>query len=267
MSMRMMSIASGSSGNCIYVGSENTHLLIDAGISCKRVNEGLKELGLTGADITGVLVTHEHADHIGGLGVFLRKYKTPVYSAEETIQQICGCKNMGKLPEGCFHAIEPGEKFAIGDIDVESLPVSHDAARPLAYRMGSGGSSAAVVTDLGYYDHQLVDHLQGLDAILLEANHDLRMLEVGPYPYYLKRRIAGSHGHLSNEASGQFLNELLHDQLKKVLLGHISKENNMAALALETVKTEIEMSVSPWHADDFSIEPAGRNQASEIIYI
>lgn len=267
MSMRVMSIASGSSGNCIYVGSEQTHLLIDAGISCKKVNEGLKELGLTGEDITGVLVTHEHADHIGGLGVFLRKYKTPVYSAKETIQQICSYKNIGKLPEGCFHCIEAGERFAVGDIEVEPLPVSHDAARPLAYRMDCGESSAAVVTDLGYYDNHLVERLQGLDAILLEANHDLRMLEVGPYPYYLKRRIAGNHGHLSNEASGQFLNELLHDKLKKVLLGHISKENNMAALALETVRSEIEMSSSCWHADDFSIEPAGRNCASEIIYI
>ena len=267
MSMRVMSIASGSSGNCIYVGTDHTHLLIDAGISCKKVNEGLKELGLTGEDITGVLVTHEHADHIGGLGVFLRKYKTPVYTAEETIRQIYGYKNIGKLPEGCFHPIEAGGKFSVGDIDVESLPISHDAARPLAYRMDCGSSSAAVVTDLGYYDQTLVEHPQGLDAILLEANHDLRMLEVGPYPYYLKRRIAGSHGHLSNEASGQFLNELLHDRMKKVLLGHISKENNMAALALETVRTEIEMSSSSWHADDFSIEPAGRDRASEIIYI
>lgn len=267
MSMRVMSIASGSSGNCIYVGSENTHLLIDAGISCKKVNEGLSELGLTGADITAVLVTHEHADHIGGLGVFLRKYKTPVYSAEGTIRQICSCKNIGKLPEGCFHAIEAGEKFDIGDIEVESLPISHDAARPLAYRVDCQQSSAAVVTDLGYYDNNLIERLQGLDALLLEANHDLRMLEVGSYPYYLKRRIAGNHGHLSNESSGQFLNELLHENLKKVLLGHISKENNMAALALETVRTEIELSQSPWHAGDFSIEAAGRDRASEIIYI
>ncbi len=267
MSMKMMSIASGSSGNCIYVGSENTHLLIDTGISCKKVNEGLSELGLTGADITAVLVTHEHADHIGGLGVFLRKYKTPVYTAEETIQQIYRYKNIGKLPEGCFHSVEAGETFEIGDIQVESLPISHDAARPLAYRMDCEKSSAAVVTDLGYYDYQLVEHLQGLDALLLEANHDLRMLEVGPYPYYLKRRIAGNHGHLSNEASGQFLNELLHEKMKKVLLGHISKENNMAALALETVRSEIELSSSPWHADDFSIEPAGRDRVSDIIYI
>lgn len=267
MSMRVMSIASGSSGNCIYVGSENTHLLIDAGISCKKVNEGLGELGLTGADITAIMVTHEHADHIGGLGVFLRKYKTPVYSAEETIHRICSCKNMGKLPEGCFHSIEAGEKFDIGDMEIESLPISHDAARPLAYRVDCEQASAAVVTDLGYYDYNLVERLQGLDALLLEANHDLRMLEVGPYPYYLKRRIAGNHGHLSNEASGQFLNELLHDKMKKVLLGHISKENNMAALALETVRTEIELSQSPWNAEDFSIEAAGRDQASEIIYI
>ena len=221
--MDFCSIASGSSGNCIYVGTDHTHLLIDAGISCKKVNEGLKELGLTGEDITGVLVTHEHADHIGGLGVFLRKYKTPVYTAEETIRQIYGYNNIGKLPEGCFHPIEAGGKFSVGDIDVESLPISHDAARPLAYRMDCGSSSAAVVTDLGYYDQTLVEHLQGLDALLLEANHDIRMLQVGKYPYYLKQRILGDRGHLSNENAGRLLCRLLHDNLKAVFLGHLSK--------------------------------------------
>ena len=265
--MRMMSIASGSSGNCIYVGTEETHLLIDTGVSCKKVNEGLKELGLTGADISAVLVTHEHADHIGGLGVFLRKYKTPVYSAAETIDQIYRAKNIGKLPEGCFHAICPEEHFAIGDIEVDSLSISHDAANPMAFRMTSGDSSAAVITDLGFYNNHLIEKLQGLNAILLEANHDLRMLEVGPYPYYLKRRIAGNHGHLSNEASGQFLDELLHKDMKKILLGHISMENNMPPLALETVRSEIEMSASCWSADSFSIDAAGRSQASEIVYI
>lgn len=267
MSMRMMSIASGSSGNCIYVGSEHTHLLIDAGISRKRVQEGLAQIGLTGDDITAVLVTHEHVDHIGGLGVFLRKYPVPVYTAEETIRQICAYKKIGKLPENCFHSIKAGECFEIGDIRIESLPISHDAANPLAYRMDCEVSSAAVVTDLGYYDDYLIDHLQGVNALLLEANHDLRMLEAGPYPYYLKRRIAGDYGHLSNEASGQFLDELLHEKLKKVLLGHISMENNLAALALETVRSEITCSSSSWCADEFSIEPAKRDQVSEIIYI
>lgn len=267
MSMRFMSIASGSSGNCIYVGTENTHLLIDTGISCKKVNEGLKELGLTGADITAVLVTHEHADHIGGLGVFLRKYKTPVYSAEGTIRETMKYKNLGKVPEGCFHTIQADEPFAIGDVEISPMAISHDAAEPLAYRLDSGKASAAVITDLGYYDARLVNRLQGLDAILMEANHDIRMLEVGPYPYYLKRRIAGDRGHLSNEASGQFLNEILHENMKKVLLGHISKENNMAPLALQTVRTEIDLSTSCWSADSFSIEAAGRSENSEIVYI
>lgn len=265
--MRMMSIASGSSGNCIYVGTEDTHLLIDTGVSCKKINEGLKELGLTGEDITAVLVTHEHSDHIGGLGVFLRKYKTPVYSAEETIDQIYQAKNIGKLPEGCFHPVKAEEPFEIGDVRIKPLAISHDAARPLAYRMDSGSASAAVVTDLGYYDNHLIDCLQGLNALLLEANHDLRMLEAGPYPYYLKKRIAGEYGHLSNEASGRFLDELIHDQMKKVLLGHISKENNMAPLALEAVRAEIEMSPSSWSAADVSMDSANRSQPSEIIYI
>lgn len=269
MSLRMMSIASGSSGNCIYIGSDESNILIDTGISMKKINEGLKEIGLTGADIDAIFVTHEHSDHIGGLGVFMRKYKTPVYSAGGTIQEIKNYKNIGKIPpEVVFHTVEPDLPFQFRDLTVDPMSVSHDAASPLAYRMNAHkGGSAAVVTDLGYYHNGLVDRLQGLDAMLLESNHDLRMLEVGPYPYYLKRRIAGDHGHLSNEACGRLLDEILHQNVKQVLLGHLSKENNMPPLALETVKTELEMSNSCWRGDQFSILPAPRDQASDVIYV
>jgi len=265
MSLQIMSIASGSSGNCIYVGTDQTHLLIDDGISCRRVCDGLAEAGLTGHDIDAVLVTHEHADHIGGLGVFLRKFRTPVYTAEATAAEIPKAKGIGKLPDDPFHIIKAGERFEIGDISIDPISISHDAADPLAFRFSGGGRSAAVVTDLGYYDYHLVDKLQGLDGILLEANHDLRMLEVGPYPYYLKKRIAGNRGHLSNEASGRMLDEILHEGMKKVLLGHISHHNNYAELARETVRMEVDLSTSGWSADDFSIEPASRDHPSELI--
>lgn len=269
MSLRMMTIASGSSGNCIYIGSDETNILIDAGISMKRINEGLKEIGLTGADINAILVTHEHADHIGGLGVFMRKYKTPVYSAGATIEEIKAYKNIGKIPgEVDFHSVAPDISFHFRDLRIDPMSVSHDAACPLAYRVNADrGGSAAVVTDLGYYHTGLVDRLQGLDAMVIESNHDLRMLEVGPYPYYLKRRIAGNYGHLSNETCGRLLDEILHKDVKQILLGHLSKENNMPPLALETVKTELEMSSSCWSGDQFSIMPAPRDQASDVIYV
>lgn len=269
MSLRMMTIASGSSGNCIYIGSDETNILIDTGISMKRINEGLKGIGLTGADIDAVFVTHEHSDHIGGLGVFMRKYKMPVFSAAGTIEEIKTYKNIGKIPsEVAFCPITPDVSFDFRDLTIDPMSVSHDAACPLAYRVNAHkGGSAAVVTDLGFYHTGLVDRLQGLDAMVLESNHDLRMLEVGPYPYYLKRRIAGDYGHLSNETCGRLLDEILHKDVKKVLLGHLSKENNMPPLALETVKTELEMSASCWSGDQFSILAAPRDKASEVIYI
>ena len=199
--MRMCSIASGSSGNCIYVGSDNTHLLVDTGISKKRIEEGLKELDVKGEELDGILVTHEHSDHIQGLGVFSRKYGVPIYATKGTLEGIQASASLGKMPEGLYHPIVIDEKFNIGDITVDPFQISHDARQPSGYRMECGGKAAAVATDLGMYDDYIVKKLTGLDAILLEANHDVHMLEVGGYPYPLKRRILGEKGHLSNELS------------------------------------------------------------------
>ena len=157
--------------------------------------------------------------------------------------------------------------FIVGDLRVQPFRIDHDAANPVAYRVANGKSCVAVATDLGHYDQYIVDHLQGLDAVLLESNHDVRMLETGPYPYYLKRRILGDHGHLSNENAGRLLSRILHDRLKKILLGHLSKENNYEELAYETVRLEIDQGETPYGASDFSISVASRDQMSEIIYV
>ena len=145
--------------------------------------------------------------------------------------------------------------------------IDHDAANPVAYRIQCERKSVAVATDMGHFDQYIIDHLQGLDAILLESNHDVNMLETGPYPYYLKRRILGDHGHLSNENAGRLLNYILHDNLKNILLGHLSKENNYEELAYETVKLEIEQGDHGYHSADFSIAVAKRDFMSEIITI
>ena len=133
--------------------------------------------------------------------------------------------------------------------------------------MENGSKAVAVATDMGHFDQYVIDHLQKLDAILLESNHDVRMLETGPYPYYLKRRILGDHGHLSNENAGRLLNNILHDNLKKIFLGHLSKENNYAELAYETVRLEIDEGDCPYGASDFSISVASRDKMSEVIYL
>lgn len=265
--MRMVSIASGSSGNCIYIGSDNTHILIDAGISNKRIQQGLNEIGLKGEEVDGIFITHEHSDHIRGLGVLSRKYHVPVYGTRDTLEAIGASSSLGAFDRELLKPIQPDADFEIGDLTVRPFRIDHDAADPVAYRVGNGSKSVAVATDMGHFDQYIIDNLQGLDGLLLESNHDVRMLETGPYPYYLKRRILGDHGHLSNENAGRLLNHILHDHLKKIFLGHLSKENNYEELAYETVRLEIDEGDCPYGASDFSISVAGRDRMSEIVYL
>ena len=265
--MRMCSIASGSSGNCIYVGSDDTHLLVDTGISKKRIEEGLKKLEIKGEELDGILITHEHSDHIQGLGVFSRKYGIPIYATPGTIEGILSYSGLGRMPEGLLHPIHTDEPFALGDVEVHPFAISHDANEPSGYRFENDGRSVAVATDLGKYDEYTVENLKNLDAVLLEANHDIHMLEVGGYPYYLKQRILGDKGHLSNELSGQLLCDILHDNLKHIVLGHLSKENNYARLAYETVKLEVTLADNDYKGEDLDMFVAKRDTVSQIVTV
>lgn len=264
--MRLCSIASGSSGNCIYVGSDKTHVLVDAGISCKRIEEGLRKATLTGRDLSAIFITHEHSDHIQGIGVLARKYGIPMYATKGTIDGIVnGAKNLGEYDKELFHAIHVDEDVQVGDLTVHPFRISHDAKEPCAYRFEHEGSKAAVATDMGTFTPYIVENLQGLHAVLLEANHDIRMLQAGPYTYALKQRILSDRGHLSNDNSGLLLNKILHDDLKYILLGHLSKENNMPELAYETVKLEINAADSPYKAEMFHLCVASRSEAGELL--
>ncbi|MDO4345534.1 MAG: MBL fold metallo-hydrolase [Eubacteriales bacterium] len=265
--MNLCSIASGSSGNCVYVGTERTGLLVDVGISAKQAEAGLHTIDRSAAEMDGILITHEHSDHIRGIGVMARRFGLPIYGTLGTLDAIRGCAGLGKIDEGLLREIRADEKFTIGDIEVTPFEISHDAAEPVAYRMDSGEKSVAVVTDLGVYTDYTVEHLQGLDAVLLEANHDVRMLQAGSYPYYLKQRILGNRGHLSNENSGRLLCRILHDNLKSIYLGHLSKENNYDALAYETVCSEVTLGDNPYRAKDFRICVARRDMASEPVLV
>ena len=265
--MRLCSIASGSSGNCICVGSDTSTVLIDTGISGKRIEAGLNEIDLTTKDVAGIFITHEHSDHIAGLGVLARRYGIPIYTTEGTRQAILKSTSVGKISEDLFHTICPDQTLNIGDLEISPFSIYHDAAEPVGYRIGCEGKSVAIATDMGHYDDYIVSHLQGLDALLLESNHDVNMLQVGSYPYYLKRRILGEWGHLSNESAGQLLCQVLHDKIKTILLGHLSLENNYAALAYETVCAEITMGDNPYKASDFNIRVANREKPSETILL
>lgn len=265
--MRMCSIASGSSGNCIYVGSDNSHLLIDTGISKKRIEEGLNKLEIKGDELDGILITHEHSDHIKGLGVFSRKYEIPIYATPGTIAGIKESSSLGKMPEGLLHPIKTDHPFRLGELDVHPFAISHDANEPSGYRFEQDGKKIAVATDLGKYDEYTVENLKDLNAVLLESNHDIHMLEVGPYPYYLKQRVLGDRGHLSNELSGRLLCDILHNNLRSVLLGHLSKENNYEELAYETVKLEVTLGQNPYKGDEIPIAVAKRDQVSAVIEV
>lgn len=265
--MELCSIASGSSGNCICVGSDTCHVLVDAGISGKRIEAGLNSIDLKTAEMQGILVTHEHIDHIAGLGVVARKYGIPMYATAGTIEAILHTKSVGKIDETLFHEVQPEVDFMIGDLTIEPIAISHDAADPVAYKFKQQGKSMAVMTDLGKYDERIIAKLKDLDAILLEANHDVHMLQVGCYPYPLKQRILGDRGHLSNELSGRLLGEILHDEFKTVILGHLSKENNYEALAYETVRQEVTMGENPYRGDDFPMFVAKRDEPSQVIRV
>ena len=241
--MRFCSIASGSSGNCIYVGSDNTHVLVDIGISGKKMETGLNSLELTGRDLDGILITHEHSDHIKGLGVISRKYGIPIYATAGTVDAM------------------------INDLKVNPFTIPHDAAQPVGYRLEHEGHSVGIATDLGKYNDYIIENLQGLDALLLEANHDIRMLQVGKYPYYLKQRILGDRGHLSNENAGRLLCRLLHDNLKAIFLGHLSRENNYEELAYETVCSEVTLGDNPYKSKDFRIQVAKRDFVSDVVTV
>ena len=263
--MRLCSISSGSSGNCIYAGTDNSHILIDAGISGKKIEEGLNTFDLKPEEVQGILITHEHSDHIKGLGVLARRYGIPIYGTAGTLDYMKDHDCIGKVDDSLFHVIRPEEDFVIGDMTISALSTSHDAADPVAYRMKHGQKSMAVLTDLGTFDDFLVDKLMGLDVLLLEANHDVHMLQAGGYPYYLKRRILGNKGHLSNELSGQLLGRLLHDNFKHIFLGHLSQENNFPELAYETVKLEVTLGDNPYKGTDFPMEVANRGEVTPLI--
>ncbi|MCR4743669.1 MAG: MBL fold metallo-hydrolase [Lachnospiraceae bacterium] len=267
--MRFCSIASGSSGNCTYIGSGDTNLIVDAGISGKRIELGLSGLSVEASGLDGILITHEHLDHIKGLGVMTRRYGLPIYASRGTIEALLTKKDMANTPQELFHEVRADESFKIKDMVIDPIRISHDAAEPVAYRFNSGKSAAAVVTDLGTYDNYILDRLNGVSALLLEANHDVRMVEAGNYPYYLKQRILSGKGHLSNDTAATLTLDLIDrgEFLRYLLLGHLSKENNLEELAYETVRMELKMIGGGSIPKDFRLSVAKRNECSECVEV
>lgn len=263
--MKLCSIASGSSGNCVYVGEDNTHILIDAGISGKRIEEGLARMGLSGSNLDAVFVTHEHSDHIQGLGILARKYQVPIFATKETLEAVIKSKNIGRIDESLLNFIKPDKSVKIGNIKMNPFSISHDASNPVCYTIECGEHKVGIATDLGMYDTYILNKLAGSEVLYIEANHDVNMLMVGKYPYSLKQRILGNRGHLSNDSTAKLICELQHEGLKQILLAHLSKENNYAELAYETVRVEVEQN---WRSKIFPrIMVANRDIPSELVVL
>ncbi len=263
--MRFTSLFSGSSGNCTYVGSDNTHILVDAGCSRKKIEEGLGSLDLGLGDIDAIFVTHEHTDHISAIKMILKKYDIPVYGTAGTIEGIRKTGTIADFSESRFITVMADHPVVVGDMTIDPMTISHDALEPCGYRVYHDGKKVGIATDMGCYTDYTVECLRDCDALLLEANHDVRMLQTGPYPYILKRRILGDKGHLSNEKSGELICKLLNDKIQGVFLGHLSKENNLPELAYETVRVEVDMDSCPFTSGDFPIMVANRSEISPIL--
>lgn len=238
MSIRMCSLSSGSSGNCIYVGSESSGILIDCGVSGKEILEGLKNLGVCTTAIKGILVTHEHSDHTKGLGVISRKLNIPIYANAKTWEGFEG--SIGTIKSENIKLFDTGKEFDINEINIKSFSIPHDASDPVGFSFRAGSRKVSIATDMGHFSEEVKSNIKESDMILLESNHDIEMVKVSQYPYFLKRRILSDVGHLSNEAAGHAIMELLETGVRQVLLGHLSKENNFPELAYETVKSILE---------------------------
>lgn len=224
----IQTLASGSSGNAALISENGVRVLLDAGISCRRITCALQELNLTPADLAAVLITHTHADHICGLATIVKRWDLPIYASESA------ARGLAYRIAGIEPRLRPfawGETLHLDGLEAVPFPTSHDAPGSAGYRFGTAG----VLTDTGFVTEAAADALRGVALLMLEANHDVDRLRAGPYPYYLKARILGTEGHLSNDAAAAFAVAEARLGAREIVLAHLSAENNTPALALDTV--------------------------------
>lgn len=238
MSIEIAPIASGSKGNSIYIGTKDTKILIDAGLSGAKIESALKDINLSLEDIDAIFVTHEHSDHIDGVGVISRRYNLPVYATEGTWDNMPD--KIGKIPKNNKKFVYKDEGILLNDIFIRAFEVPHDAKQPVCYSVLYNGIKVCVATDMGHITRDVIENIRHCSALVLESNHDVNMLKLGNYPYALKERILGKYGHISNETCGKLLSCVMNNKLKNVFLGHLSQDNNTPDLAYLTVANTLE---------------------------
>ncbi len=227
--MRAAALSSGSSGNCFYVEKDNSAILVDIGLSAKQVLERMQLLNLNVEKIKGIFITHEHSDHILGVDVFARRFNIPIYATKGTIAHGHLCSNKSMI-----HRITNNERVKIGSLEIEAFTKSHKAADPVSYAIFDRKKVVSVITDAGYACENINEKISQSDFLFLESNHDIEMLDSGPYPYFLKKWVKSDSGHLSNMQASLAVLENGHRRLKHVVLSHLSKTNNSPEMALKT---------------------------------
>jgi phosphoribosyl 1,2-cyclic phosphodiesterase len=257
--LELCMLASGSSGNAVYVATENTQILLDAGLSGKRIAAALNIINADPCSLDGLLLSHDHADHTCGAGVMARRYKLPLYATAPT-WQAAACK-LGPLPQPMCRLLPDHGTLAFKDLTVETFPVPHDAAGPVGFIFRQGSLSFAVVTDLGMVTPYIQERLRGVNCLVLEANHDETMLQNGTYPWSLKKRILSEHGHLSNKMAAKSLGAIMTQATTHVVLAHLSADNNLPQLAYDTVCEEMEAAGYP-PGRKYSLQVAKRYEPS-----
>ena len=250
-------------GNCLYVESENTKLLIDAGVSLKKIEKGLETLNISPSSLDGILVTHEHSDHIQSLGSLSKKFNLPVYANSETFDNMS--KQTDKISAENIKKFKVSEKFEIKDLEINPFSIPHDAANPCGFNISNNSDKISIATDIGHMTNDILKQLEDSKFILLESNYDTEVLKYSKYPYLLKQRIAGPNGHLSNEVASKVINYLLQGNLKTAMLGHLSKESNFPELAYQTVVDELISSGTD--VSKLNLSVASRDKVGKLIHI
>ena len=258
--LSICALSSGSSGNAIFVGNGKTNILMDAGISARELARRMTCIGEKPEKLSGIFITHEHTDHIRGLRVFANRFQIPVYATEETWYYL----GSQCIPFSQQRIVLPNEALAINDFEVEAFPVPHDAADPVGYTIKANSTTVGIVTDLGHIPSYLQGRLAGVQLLFLEANHDEDVLKEGKYPAFLKQRILGKRGHISNNTAGDLLTALAKGCLHSVMLGHLSKNNNTPELALSSVTAKLE-SVGCRTGKDIAVRCCHHGQMSEKV--
>ena len=231
---KFCNLYSGSSGNCSLVETENTKILVDAGVTSKKIREGLETIGKSINQIDAVIITHEHSDHVKGLQVLCKNNNTPIYANSHTFSMM---KQV--IPEEQKKYFNTNEYFEIKDLRIYPFSIPHDAADPCGFSIYHDKNKISIATDIGHMENKIIDNLAGSDYILLESNYEPNMLKCSRYPYQLKKRILGENGHLSNEDAANTISTLVKLGVSNFSLGHLSEENNLPELAYQTVMEEI----------------------------